>query len=176
MRLLLLLLAGASLAACTRDTDEAPLDTPTALTYNPLGADPGGIPPADSTAGTFEGYYSAGFEHADFVPCADTTETWWTEPSIADMPGDSALAATRARTDLTARYTVTVGDSAGAFGRGVTVFARLRGRLSPRRAVAGGAGYGHLGAYTRTIAVDSVEALVRDTVAADCPAPASVRP
>ncbi len=171
MRLLLLLLAVASLAACTRDADDAPLETPSALTYNPLGADPAGLPSSDSTAGTFEGYYSAGFEHAGFVPCADTTETWWTEP----MPSGAA-AEMRARGDLTARYTAAVGDSAGSFGRDVPVFARLRGRLSPSRGVAGGAGYGHLGAYTRTIAVDSVEALVRDTVAADCPAPAAVRP
>ncbi len=156
MRLLLLLLAGASLAGCTR----AASDAPPALMDDPLVTDSLAIAP-DSLAGTFEGHYSAGFEHAGFVPCTDTTETWWTEPSMAD---------------LTAPYTAAVGDSAGTFGHGAVVWARLRGRLSPRRDVAGGAGYGHLGAYTRTIAVDSVEALVRDTVVAGCPAPASVRP
>ena len=172
MRLVLLLLAGA-LAGCTRPSDEAPLDPPPALTHNPLGDDPAGLPPADSTAGTFEGYYSAGFEHAGFVPCADTTEHWWTEPTPGAASADAVV---RAKNDLTTRYTAAVGDSAGSFGRDVRVWARLRGRLSPRRGTAGGAGYGHLGAYTRTIAVDSVEALVRDTVAVDCPAPAHIRP
>jgi hypothetical protein len=58
----------------------------------------------------------------------------------------------------------------------VTVWTRLRGRVSPRRDGASWTGYGHEGAYTRQFAVDSVEALVRDTVVAGCPAPSSVRP
>lgn len=166
MRRPLLALALLTLAGCSDDASDGPLETPPAITHNPLGDDPAGLPPEDSTAGTFDGYYSSGFEHAGFVPCADTSETWWTGPGATAGPG----------AELTARYTAAVGDTAGTFGRSVPVWARLRGRLSPRRDVAGGAGYGHLGAYTRTIAVDSVEVLVRDTVVTDCPARASVRP
>lgn len=156
-----------AVSGCSRPDDAQPaalLETPLAVTHNPLGADPAGRPPADSTAGTFDGYYSEGFEHAGFVPCADSSETWWTS-----VPASAAA-------ELSARYTAAVGDSAGAFGRSVPVWARLRGRATPRRDTAGGGGYGHLGAYTRAFAVDSVEAVVRDTVVTDCPARATLRP
>lgn len=144
MRLLLALLA---LAGCASpDTDAPPLETPPAITYNPLAPDSAGVLAADSltsgSIGTFSGTYSAGFEHSGFVPCTDTTETWWTEPGTSG---------------LMARYAEATGDSAGTFPRDRVVSTRLRGRVSARRATAGGAGFGHLGAYTRTLAVDSVE-------------------
>lgn len=161
-----LLLAVLALAGCARDDAQpsALLETPPAVTHNPLGDDPAGRPPADSTTGTFEGYYSQGFEHAGFVPCADTSETWWTS-----VPAEAGA-------DLAARYTAAAGDSAGAFGHSVPVWVRLRGRATPRRDTANGRGYGHLGAYTRTFAVDSVETVVRDTVVTDCPARTHARP
>ena len=104
---------------------------------------------------------------------------------VVDRAGDDRDAARgrsdalsmRPAADIHARYTAAAGDAAGTFGHGVTVWARAaRPRDAPPRRPRAGAGYGHLGAYTRAFAVDSVEALVRDTVVAGCPAPHSVRP
>lgn len=182
LALALLLLAGVALAGCTdavppadvlpaRDTttsDTTTSDTPARRTAGPLSP--------DSLAGPFEGHYSAGFEHSGFVPCADSAEVWWTEPATTETrtAPDQVQLDMRPAADIHARYTEAVGDSAGTFGHGVTVFARLRGRATPRRDAP--AGFGHLGAYSRAFAVDSVEAVVRDTVVAGCPAPQSVRP
>ncbi len=176
MRLTLALLL---LASCT-DAADAPLATPSALAHNPLGPDPlaenqsGPLAP-DSLTGTYEGHYSAGFEHSAFVPCADTTEAWWTQATRTEtrIAPDQVRLDVRPAADLHARYTSAVGDSAGTFGHGVIVFARLRGRATPRSSGSPGTGFGHLGAYLRAFSVDSVEAVVRDTVVAGCPAPYS---
>lgn len=175
-------LASATLAACSDATD-VPLETPSALTHNPLGPDPlaqdslGTLSP-DSLTGTYEGHYSAGFEHSGFIPCADTTEVWWTESAMTATPiaGDQTRLDMRPAADVHSRYTAAVGDSAGTFGHGVTVWMRVRGRATPRGDRSAGTGFGHLGAYTRAFSVDSVEEAVRDTVVAGCPAPHSVRP
>ncbi|HEX8298921.1 MAG TPA: hypothetical protein VF594_07130, partial [Rubricoccaceae bacterium] len=60
----------------------------------------------DSLAGTFEGHYSAGFEHTGFVPCADTTEAWWTEPVTTEtrIADDQVRLDMAPAADVTARY------------------------------------------------------------------------
>ncbi len=181
VRLVPALLLVLALAGCAPD---APAD---ALAAPPASLGPASLGPAppgsaltadsltaDSLSGTFEGHYSAGFEHSGFVPCAGPAEAWWTE-AAAPVAADQTRLDMRPAADVHARYTAAVGDSAGTFGHGVTVFARLRGRATPR-GPAGGTGYGHLGAYARAFTVDSVEAVVRDTVVAGCPEPAAVRP
>lgn len=171
-----------ALAACTPgDTPVEPVRAAAAAGTGPTDARPDARPmpvSPDSLAGAFEGHYSAGFEHTGFVPCADTTEAWWTEPAMTATPlaGGQTQMSMRPAADLHARYTAATGDAAGTFGHGVTVWARLHGRATPRREASRGAGYGHLGAYARAFAVDSVEALVRDTVVAGCPVPHSLRP
>ena len=160
------LIALALLTGCTPDAPAGTAeDPPPTEARSPLSA--------DSLAGTFEGYYSAGFEHTGFRPCADTSEVWWTEPATTVTP----LADNQARVDWSpaadvgAFYQQTAHPSATDV-TGPAVWARLRGRATPRDS----AGYGHLGQYTRAFAVDSVEAMRLEAPPGACAPPRSVRP
>lgn len=181
MRLALALLL---LAGCT-DATNVPLETPTPLTHNPLGRDPlaedaaGPLSP-DSLTGTFEGHYSAGFEHTGFVPCADSTEAWWTEAAstLVPIPGyrdQYRLEMTPAAAAFDTAY-VALTRYDGTAVTGPVVWARLRGRATPRGDAAAWRGYGHEGAYTREFAVDSVLAMSADTPSGACARPHAVRP
>lgn len=143
--------------------------------YEPASGDP--VPreeafPADSLAGTFEGYYSAGFEHTGFRPCAAPAEAWWTEAAVTLhwIADDQARVATAPAADLPAHYREVVGDAEGVYGEGVAVWARLRGRATARGP------NGHLDVYTRTFTVDSVEAMRAEAPSNACPQPAHIRP
>jgi hypothetical protein len=133
---------------------------------------------SDSLAGVFEGYYSAGFEHAGFRPCADTHEAWWTEPAVEAVPigRDQHRIEMDPAADVDARYRGVVGGDEGVYGEGPVVWARFRGRATPRRDAARGAGYGHEGAYSRAFAVDSVLAMSADPPTGACARPPGVRP
>lgn len=162
MRVLLVLLLT---AGCT----PSPADPPGAR-----GAD--GRPDslsADSLTGVFEGWYSAGFEHTGFRPCADTTETWWAEPAL-EFDGEPV--APESFADVGARYERLFGpDGGGRFTEGPVVWARLRGRATPleRRT------HGHLGQYDRRFLVDSILAMTAEAGAGQadaCARPGTVRP
>ena len=176
MRSLAALLAGcaalgASLAGCVPDgpTDLFP-DGDALTTAHTTGRSETTRPDADplspdSLAGTFEGYYARGFEHSGFRPCADTTETWWTEPAMTFHPvgRDQYRAEMAPGADINAAYRPFAGPRRPVLN-GPAVWARLRGRTSPR----GGRGYGHMGLYTREFAVDSVEAMAAEPPAGAC--------
>ena len=150
---------------CTTSAADAPSGRPVAVAANAVAA--------DSLAGTFEGYYAAGFEHSGFVPCADTTETWWTAPAMTFHPvgRDQHRAEMPPGADINTPYRALAGPALPVV-RGPVVWARLRGRATPR----GGRGYGHLGMYTREFAVDSVEALSAEPPVGACARPPSTYP
>ena len=166
------LLALSLLAGCTPDAPAGTADDPPPVQAR------GPLSP-DSLSGTFDGYYSAGFEHTGFRPCADTTEAWWTEPArtIAGTgPDQGQFWMTPAAEDFNTRYLEIEADSTGAYGEGVTVWTRLRGRATPRKSTDHGQGDGHLGQYARTFAVDSVEAMHLEAPPGACTPPKYVRP
>ena len=73
-------------AGCRPSAADAPAGVPSGGPAEGSGAAAADPLAPDSLIGTFEGHFSAGFEHTGFRPCADTTETWWTEPAAEMIP------------------------------------------------------------------------------------------
>lgn len=179
MRLALALLL---VAGCTHDAPDPPsivalpVDSLAPGVTSPDSLSSDSLSP-DSLVGTFEGHFLAGFEHSDFIACGDSVEAWWTTPLLTEVPiaGNQTRIDIRPAADIHTQYMAAVSGSDETVEHGRMVWARFHGRVSPRRDLATEAGYGHQGFFTRAFVVDSVEALVRDTVVAGCPDPYDMR-